>query len=50
MGFGGEIMGLKPPRFHLGIQWWCSHVAPEVVFEVKTEAEAKLHMYYFVLH
>jgi hypothetical protein len=27
-GFDDEIVGLKPPRFQLGIPWWCPSCCP----------------------
>jgi hypothetical protein len=27
-GFGGEIVGLKPPQSSLGIPWWCPPCSP----------------------
>jgi hypothetical protein len=41
---------LKPPRARLRILRWCPPCSLEAVSEVKTHMEAKLHMYYFVLH
>jgi hypothetical protein len=49
VGFDGEIVGLKPPRFRLGIPRWCPPCSLETAFEIKTQAKAKFHMYLFVL-
>jgi hypothetical protein len=43
-----RFVGLKPPQFLLGIHGGAHHVAPEAVSEMKTQAEAKLHMYYLI--
>jgi hypothetical protein len=43
-------MGLKPPCFRLGIHGGAHRVAPEAVSEIRAQAEAKFHIYYFVLH
>jgi hypothetical protein len=48
-GFSGEIAGLNPARSRLVIPPWCHRIAPKATSKLKAQAEAKLHMYCFVL-
>jgi hypothetical protein len=47
-GFGGEVVGLKPPRYRPGIPQWCPPCSPEATSGVKAQAEAKFLMYCLV--
>jgi hypothetical protein len=48
MGFDGEIVVLKPPRSQPESRGGAHCVAHAAVSDIKSQTEAKFHMYYLI--